>query len=136
MPARLRICVFTPLPPSRTEIANINVPILSLLADRAEVTVWTPQEHRDPLPDPRIAVRPFRGDAIDSWDIQDVDAHPFRIGNNIEMHQNIFDVCRRVPGLVVLHDTNLHGFMLEMHAAEWRRTRRTPCCERESRSRR
>ncbi len=117
MSARLRVNVFTPLPPAHTDIANVNLPIISLMQDVADVTVWTPQEYWDPLEDRRIRVHPFRADAIAFWDLNAADVNIFHIGNNREMHEDIFDVARRVPGLVVLHDVNLHDFSLEMYHA-------------------
>ena len=118
MPDRLKLNVFTPLPPSPTDIANVNLPIITLLQDAADVTVWTPQEYWDPLEDKRIEVKTFRADAIAFWDLNDADANIFHIGNNREMHEDIFDIARRIPGLIVLHDVNLHEFSLEMYHAK------------------
>lgn len=117
MPARLRINVFTPLPPAQTDIANVNLAILKIMAESADVHVWTPQEYWEPIEHPGIHVSPFRADALAFWDLNEADANIFHIGNNREMHEDIFDIARRVPGMVVLHDANLHEFALEMYHA-------------------
>ena len=115
MPARLKINIFTPLPPEPTEIANVNVPIVLALARLADVTVWAAQDDWLALPDPTVAIRSFRADAISYAELNNADANIFHIGNNVELHQDIFDVCMMVPGMVVLHDLNLHHFMVGLH---------------------
>ena len=115
MPARLKINIFTPLPPEPTEIANVNVPIVLALARLADVIVWTAQDDWLALPDPNVAIRSFRADAISYADLNSADANIFHIGNNVDAHQDIFDVCALVPGIIVLHDLNLHHFMVGLH---------------------
>ncbi len=112
---RLKINVFTPLPPEATEIANVNVPILLELARHADVVAWTPQDVWTPLPDDTIAVRSFRADAVSYADLNEADANIFHIGNNVFYHQDIYDLCQLVPGTVVIHDVNLHHLLLGLH---------------------
>jgi glycosyltransferase involved in cell wall biosynthesis len=116
MSARLKINVFTPLPPVRSEIANVNVAVLRRLAKDADVTIWVPQELWSLSNDDGITVRPFRADAICYGDLNNADATFFNIGNNLEAHQDIYDVALRFPGIIVLHDLSLFHFMLELHA--------------------
>ncbi len=112
---RMKINVFTPLPPEATEIANVNVPILLELARHADIVAWTPQDMWTPLPDDTIVVRSFRADAISYADLNEADANIFHIGNNVFFHQDIYDLCQVVPGIVVIHDVNLHHLLLGLH---------------------
>jgi glycosyltransferase involved in cell wall biosynthesis len=108
MPARLRIDFFTPLPPQPTDIANHSASLLPTLAAQADVTVWTDQEGWTELPD--VAVRRFALDAPPFVDINRADAIFYNIGNNTNFHEAIYQMTRQVPGIVILHDTNLQNF--------------------------
>jgi hypothetical protein len=108
MPARLKIDFFTPLPPQPTEIGNHSAALLPALAAHAEVTVWTDQENWSPMPD--IAVRRFVLDAPPFAEMNRADATFYNIGNNPVFHSAIYQIARRSPGIVILHDTNLQNF--------------------------
>lgn len=108
MPARLRIDFFTPLSPQPTDIANHSVSLLPTLATQADVTVWTDQESWTKLPD--VAIRRFALDAPPFLDMNRADAIFYNIGNNTNFHEAIYQMARQVPGIVILHDTNLQNF--------------------------
>ena len=48
--------------------------------------------------------------AMDWSRLNRADANIYNIGNNATFHRAIFDVARRAPGIVVLHDTRLQHF--------------------------
>lgn len=109
MPARLKFNIFSPLPPVRSEIANVTRLVAMALHPLADVTVWTSQKEPPEMP-ADIPVKQF--DAYDvPWSLlQDADLNIYNIGNNASFHRVIFDVARQSPGLIILHDTRLQHF--------------------------
>ena len=118
MPARLRLDVFTPLPPLPTEIANHSAAMLPSLAALAEVRVWTEQESWVPMPG--VVVHRFSPHAIPFQELNQADATFYNLGNNAPFHAAIHQVARQAPGIVILHDTNLQHFFAHygVHAPE------------------
>jgi glycosyltransferase involved in cell wall biosynthesis len=112
MPARLRLNVFSPLPPLRSEICNHTLTVMTALRELAEVTLWTPQ---DPVSEtaehtgdcPVVHYDPAR---MDWARLNRADANIYNIGNNATFHRAIFDIARQAPGIIVLHDTRLQHF--------------------------
>lgn len=110
MPARLKLNLFSPLPPLPTDIANHTLGFLPALAARAEVALWTDQAEWDRGVEALAPVRRFAPDAAPMRALNDADAQIYNIGNNALFHRAIFDMARRAPGIVVLHDTRLQHF--------------------------
>jgi glycosyltransferase involved in cell wall biosynthesis len=106
----LKLNVFSPLPPLRSEIANHTAHVLPPLGRMAEVTVWTSQESWDPVEAEGVRVRRYRPDAVPWGELNDADATFFNIGNNTGLHGDIFRVASAHPGVVILHDTVLQHF--------------------------
>jgi glycosyltransferase involved in cell wall biosynthesis len=107
MPARLNI--FSPLPPTPSDIANHTLIVARALREFADVTLWTPAAAP---PVAGLDVVTFDPASIDWARLHDADATIFNIGNNYPFHREIHAVARRVPGLVVLHDTALQEFFV------------------------
>lgn len=110
MPARLKLNLFSPLPPLRSEIANHTAHLLPPLGRLADVTVWTSQEEWGAPDAEGVRVRRFRPDAPPWTEINEARATFFNIGNNTALHGDIFRVAGAVPGVAILHDTVLQHF--------------------------
>ena len=110
MPARLRLNLFSPLPPLRSEIANHTLHLLPPLGELAEVSVWTAQEDWAAVGAPGGRVRRYRADAPPWGELNDADATFYNLGNNTALHGDIFRVASALPGVVILHDTTLQHF--------------------------
>ena len=109
-PVRLRINVFTPLPPVLTDIANHSAGWLPHLAERADVAVWTAQAGWE-FPDaPGLNVREFDPASLPARELNAADATFFNFGNNAGFHREIFEAAQLVPGVAVLHDLSLQHF--------------------------
>lgn len=105
---RLRFNWFSPLRPANTEVAHYALRTIGALAHHVEVAAWT--EHAYWPPELNVCARPRRWDG-ESWALLNTaDATIFHLGNNALFHGWIWDVARRHPGIVVLHDTRLHEF--------------------------
>lgn len=109
MPARMKLNLFSPLPPVRSDIANFTCLVAAALLELADVTVWTAQDEPPELPLP-IPLRQFDPAAMPWADLNQADLNIYNLGNNASFHRAIFDVARQAPGLIILHDTRLQHF--------------------------
>ncbi|MFO7726159.1 MAG: glycosyltransferase [Oceanipulchritudo sp.] len=104
----MRINWFSPVPPARTAIADVTARLIPVLSRNLEVTVWT--DVRGEVPDlaPGIKVRSCRN--VESvWpEINFADFSIYHIGNDVRFHGHYAWMLERHPGIVVLHDFNLH----------------------------
>src|SRR3712207_5618000 len=106
----MKINWFSPLPPAKTDIAHCTARVLPALAERARVTLWTDEASWDPGLERYAAVRRYRPDAPPWTELNRADANVYHIGNNYLFHGSIWQVSRRLPGIVVMHDVRLHDF--------------------------
>jgi glycosyltransferase involved in cell wall biosynthesis len=83
----MRVAYYSPLPPSRSGIADYSALLLPALADRMEVVVARPGRFRRP-PKADLAL--------------------YHVGNDPAEHGWIVEALRRRPGVVVLHEFVLH----------------------------
>lgn len=101
----LRLAWFTPLPPERSGIATYSVELLPLLADRFSVDVFVDQPGV-PSPHPRTPVFGAH-DFVWKQAREPYDLVVYQLGN-ATCHDYMWAYLARYPGLVVLHDAQLH----------------------------
>ncbi len=89
----MKVAYFSPLPPSRSGIADYSALLLSALDQLVEIEV----------------VRPGR-----TRPVADADVALYHIGNDPDAHAWIVDALRRRPGVVVLHDFVIHHLVAGM----------------------
>jgi glycosyltransferase involved in cell wall biosynthesis len=89
----VKVAYFSPLPPSRSGIADYSALLLSALEQLVEIEV----------------VRPGR-----TRPVADADVALYHIGNDPDAHAWIVDALRRRPGVVVLHDFVIHHLVAGM----------------------
>ena len=105
MPDRPRLAWFTPLPPECSGIATYSVELLPRLADRFSIDVFV-DDPGAPSPHPRtplFAAHDFVWKhARDPYGLV-----VYQLGN-ATCHDHMWSYLARYPGLVVLHDAQLH----------------------------
>lgn len=89
----MKVAYFSPLPPSRSGIADYSALLLSALEQLVEIEVVRPGRTR-PVADADIAL--------------------YHVGNDPDAHAWIVDALRRRPGVVVLHDFVIHHLVAGM----------------------
>ncbi len=106
----MRLAYFTPLPPSKSGIADYNAELLPYLAEAADITVFVEHE------------REIRSNRDRSYQVRDVlhfkgmhaerpfDLCVYHQGNN-PYHEYVYDLAMEYPGLVVLHESCLHHLL-------------------------
>ncbi|PWU25192.1 MAG: hypothetical protein C5B48_02550 [Candidatus Rokuibacteriota bacterium] len=92
----MNVAYYSPLPPSRSGVADYSALLLPALSERIDVTVAQPGRFR----------RMPAGDAA-----------LYHVGNDPEAHGWIVQALRRRPGVVVLHDFVLHHLVSGMTLA-------------------
>ena len=104
----MRINWFSPVPPARTAIADVTARLIPVLSRKLEVTVWTDCAEGVPDLPCGIPVRSCR-DVEAVWpEINFADFSIYHIGNDVRFHGHYAGMLERHPGIVVLHDFNLH----------------------------
>jgi glycosyltransferase involved in cell wall biosynthesis/SAM-dependent methyltransferase len=89
----MRVAFFSPLPPSKSGIADYSAALLEPLRGQAEVEVFA--------------------DAEKTFDPARHDVALYQIGNN-PYHAFAYEAALRHPGVVVMHEANLHHLMAEL----------------------
>jgi glycosyltransferase involved in cell wall biosynthesis len=111
---------FCPLPPAKTGIADYAVKILPFLQAHAEITLWTDQEEWKPSVGHHGQVRTYDLASVSWSELNRADLNIYHIGNNPDFHGAIWQMARRCPGLVVLHEPSLHHFFGTLYRDRWK----------------
>jgi glycosyltransferase involved in cell wall biosynthesis len=120
----VKLNLFSPLPPLRSDIARVTTNLLPLLAKRAEVVVWSSDPKFDPAVEAHATVRPYDV-AHPPWrDISQADVSFYQMGNDPRYHHAIWRMSRQHPGVVILHDVMMQHFFSGLVFHELGLTRR------------
>jgi len=103
-----RIAYFSPLPPTRSGIADYSAELLPYLARAAQITLFDP-EPEQVADDLRAAfeVRPIADFGRAHWQY---DIALYQMGDSL-YHDAMYPVLLRYGGVTVLHDHGLHHFV-------------------------
>jgi ubiquinone/menaquinone biosynthesis C-methylase UbiE/glycosyltransferase involved in cell wall biosynthesis len=116
----MRLNWFSPLPPARSGIADYTMRLLPALTAHADVVLWTDQESWEPGLEQYALVRPYQLKDMPWVEINRAAMSVFHIGNNHHFHGHIWQISRRHPGLVILHDIALQQFFAGLYREQWR----------------
>jgi glycosyltransferase involved in cell wall biosynthesis len=109
VPDRLKLQVWTPLPPQRSGVADHNMLLLPALAELADVSVVVDDDDVVVAPEGVALVR--RSEAQGG----PADLAIYHMGNHHGIHRGIHDALVARPGLAVLHDPSLADFYGAYH---------------------
>lgn len=113
---------FSPLPPAKTGIADFVSGLLPALSERAHITLWTDQTKWDRSIEKHAEVRTYRLEQMPWVELNRADLNFYNLGNNHLFHGSIWQVARRQPGAVILHDLRLHEFFDSLYRQQWQDT--------------
>lgn len=111
----MKINWFAPLPPAKTGVADYMTAILPELTARADVTLWTDQKKWDPSLPREVPVRTYHAGQMPWEELNRADLNIYNLGNNHIFHGSIWQVARRQPGAVILHDLRLNDFFYNLY---------------------
>ncbi|HXM74103.1 MAG TPA: glycosyltransferase [Chthoniobacterales bacterium] len=100
---------FSPLPPAKTDVAGFTARIAPALAEQFDVTFWTDAASWERDLERFGKIRRYR--SSQTVDADPADSNVFNLGNDPRFHKQIYHLCRRWPGIVVLHDLDLGGLL-------------------------
>jgi glycosyltransferase involved in cell wall biosynthesis/ubiquinone/menaquinone biosynthesis C-methylase UbiE len=110
----LRLAYFSPMPPSKSGIADYSAELLPYLAKGAEISVFVEQADELRLHQHREDFAVYNAVHFDEIHRQNpFDLTVYHQGNNPH-HEYIYERALRTPGLLVLHEHCLH------HLVAWR----------------
>ncbi|MDE3165957.1 MAG: hypothetical protein KGN36_09135, partial [Acidobacteriota bacterium] len=89
----MRVALFSPMPPARSGIADYSEALAAAMQRRAEVEIFS-------------AARP-------DFDPAGFDAAVYQVGNN-GYHGFVYETALRHPGVVVMHESNLHHLIADL----------------------
>ncbi len=104
----MKLAVFSPLPPAQSGIADYCQALLPELARHFEVEAFPGEGYEAVSPGAAIPLRKsgeFRPEAFD--------AVLYQLGNNGD-HAHVYDAAIAHPGIVVLHEINLHHLLADV----------------------
>lgn len=107
---RLRVAYFSPLPPARTGIADYSRELLPYLTEYLDLTLFVPDPDRvDPEFSPQYSIQPVSRYPEQRWRF---DMSLYQMGNS-DHHEEMYQMFRRYPGVLVLHDYFVHTFIAD-----------------------
>jgi glycosyltransferase involved in cell wall biosynthesis len=106
----VKLNIFSPLPPLRSDIARLTVHMLPHLAREAEVIVWSSQPTWEFEPPSGVTIRHYDAHRPPWREINQADATFYQMGNDPRYHDAIWHTSRQHPGIVILHDLMMQHF--------------------------
>lgn len=106
----MRLNLFSPLPPLRSDIARLSVNMLPHLAREAEVVVWSAEPKWECQPPEGVTIRQYDVHHPPWREINQAEATFYQMGNDPRYHDAIWHVSQRHPGIVILHDLMMQHF--------------------------
>jgi glycosyltransferase involved in cell wall biosynthesis len=103
----MKIAFFSPLPPTRSGIADYSAGLISRLKKYAQIDLWVDAD--DDIDDTWFKRFNYVRDPALLAALDGYDAILYHLGNS-SVHANIYRVFLDYPGTVVLHDFILHHF--------------------------
>lgn len=79
------------------------------LKNHCEIDLWVPGDELALL-DTEVRVVPFKSDDIRIQRLKEYDCIVYNMGDHFGFHGNIYEVSKKVKGIVILHDFVMHHF--------------------------
>ena len=89
----MRIALFSPMPPNKSGIADYSEALYAELREAADVTVFSSVAQR--------------------YEPASFDIAVYQVGNNVH-HDFVYEAALKHPGVVVMHESNLHHLLTDL----------------------
>ncbi|OHD14694.1 MAG: hypothetical protein A2086_16800 [Spirochaetes bacterium GWD1_27_9] len=109
-----KIAWVSPMPPQKSGISNYSYVIIKELKKYYDIELFYDIEPEDEV---RNEFWCFPLDKLRNLH-KKYHQIIYHIGNSVEFHKNLYKVAWDVPGITVLHDYNIHGFITEAFLKE------------------
>ncbi len=106
----MRIAWFTPFS-KKSAIGKYSKSFTSMLANYCEVDLWLSEE--DDLWDTDLNIVNYSAEDDSIFDpLEQYDLCIYNLGNCFPFHKDIYEVSKKVKGIVILHDFVMHHFFV------------------------
>jgi glycosyltransferase involved in cell wall biosynthesis len=106
----VKLNLFSPLPPTRSDIARLTVHMSPHLAREAELIIWSSEPEWEFKPPGGVTVRHYELQRPPWREINQADATFYQMGNDPRYHHAIWRMSQQHPGIVILHDLMMQHF--------------------------
>ncbi|ARV60970.1 hypothetical protein BZZ01_22205 [Nostocales cyanobacterium HT-58-2] len=107
---RYKIAYVSPWPPQRTGIANYSYEIVHYLKEYVDLTLYVENPKECNTDTFELSVNSL---SALTQDIKKYDCIVYHIGNNSKFHKAIYKIAWQYPGIIVLHEFNIHPFLAD-----------------------
>lgn len=107
---RPKIAYISPWPPQRTGIANYSYEIVRHLKEYVDITLYVENPKECTADTFELSMKSI---STLPKDIERYDCIVYHIGNNSKFHKEIYQMAWQYPGIVVLHEFNIHPFLAD-----------------------
>ena len=109
---------FSPVPPARSAIADLTAAVLPAMSRRAKVVVWSSEPAWDRPLEAHAIFKHYTPERPPWSEINSADMTVYQIGNQPIFHGPIWQISRRHPGIVMLHELKLQHFFTQLVQTE------------------
>jgi len=107
IPRQKKIAYVSPWPSQRSGIANYSFEIVRNLKKDVDITLYLEENKQDR---DNFGLLTKNISSL-SEDVENYDCIIYHIGNNTKFHKEIYKMAWQYPGIVVLHEINIHPFL-------------------------
>ncbi len=97
----MKLNLFSPLPPVKTESAEYTRQILPCLSQQAEVRLWTNQAKYDQQLEKYASIHYYQLEQLPWREINQAPLNIYLLGSDLEAHKQIYTVSCQSPGLII-----------------------------------
>ncbi len=105
-----KIAYVSPFPPQRSGIADYSFEIVQNLKQYVDITIYLEDEKQSFADDLDLETKNI---SLLPQEISKYDCVIYHIGNNTNFHTKIYKMAWQYPGIVVIHDFNIHPFLAD-----------------------
>lgn len=106
----MKLNLFSPLPPLRSDIARLTTNLLPLLAAKTDIVLWSSEKTWELEAPKGVTIRSYDVRRPPWREISQADVNFYQMGNDPRYHHAIWQISRQHPGIVILHDVMLQHF--------------------------
>jgi glycosyltransferase involved in cell wall biosynthesis len=107
---RKKIAYVSPWPPQRSGIANYSWEIVRNLKEYVDVTLYLENKQECNTENLGLLIEDI---SLLPENVKNYDCIVYHIGNNTSFHKEIYKMAWQYPGIVVLHEFNIHPFLAD-----------------------
>ena len=113
--AKPKLLYASPFPPMQSGISDYSVALVHALSEKFDITLYTDDYV---IQEDSLKGFPVLKHGIDDIDFQAFQYKIYNIGNSIEFHRYIYEVCMEHPGMIILHDMVIYFLFMEYYRAQ------------------